>query len=93
MSSKKILLETIEKKFSFQYPAKVFNYYLGKCYSAESLLLGVSGLEGEYLTLMGDSLIKEGNLSSVILVDKSIGGTTVSDWGYPLKNIASLFKS
>jgi hypothetical protein len=69
-----------EKKFSSQYPGKVLNYYLGKCYSAESPLLGASGLEGEYLTLMGDSLIKEGNLSSVILVDKSIGGTTVSDW-------------
>lgn len=60
---------------------KVLDYYLGKCYSAESPLLGASGLEGEYLTLLGDSLIKKGNLSNVILVNKSIGGTTVSDWG------------
>jgi len=44
-----------EKKFSTQYPMKVLNYYLGKCYSAESPLLGASGLEGEYLTLLGDS--------------------------------------
>ena len=70
-----------EKKFSTQYPSKVLNYYLGKCYSAESPLLGASGLEGEYLTLLGDSLIEKGNLSNVILIDKSIGGTTVSDWG------------
>lgn len=69
-----------EKKFSTQYPAHVLNYYLGKCYSAQSPLLGASGLEGEYLTLLGDLLIKKGNLSNVILVNKSIGATTVSDW-------------
>ena len=69
-----------EKKFSTQYPTKVLNYYLGKCYSAESPLLGASGVEGEYLTLLGDLLIKEGNLSNVVLINKSIGGTTVSDW-------------
>lgn len=70
-----------EKKFISQYPAKVLNYYFGKCYSAESPLLGASGLEGEYLTLLGDLLIEKGNLRNVILVNKSIGGTTVSDWG------------
>ena len=69
-----------EKKFSTQYPAHVLNYYLGKCYSAQSPLLGASGLEGEYLTLLGDLLIKKGNLRNVILVNKGIGGTTVSDW-------------
>ncbi len=69
-----------EKKFESRYSTKVLNYHLGKCYSAESPLLGASGLEGEYLTLMGDTLIKEANLSSVILVTKSIAGSTVSDW-------------
>lgn len=53
---------------------------MGKCYSAESPLLGASGLEGEYLTLMGDALIKKGPVRNVILVDKSIGGSKVSDW-------------
>lgn len=69
-----------EKKSVSKYPTKVLNYYMGKCYSAESPLLGASGMEGEYLTLVGDELIKKGNLSNIILVNKSIGGSTISDW-------------
>ena len=69
-----------EKKFSSQYPENVLNYFMGRCYSAESPLLGASGLEGEYLTLLGDSLIKNGQVRNVILVNKSIGGSKVSDW-------------
>lgn len=69
-----------EKKFDTQFPENVLNYYRGKCYSAKSPLLGSSGLEGEYLTLMGDALIKKGQMSNVILIAKSIGGSTVSDW-------------
>lgn len=69
-----------EKKYDSKFPNRVLNYYMGKCYSAQSPLLGASGLEGEYLTLMGDALIKEGSLRSIILVSKSIGDSTVSDW-------------
>ena len=69
-----------EKKFSSNFPTQVLNYYLGKCYSAQSPLLGASGLEGEYLTLLGDALIKKGDLKNVILVNKSIGGSTIADW-------------
>jgi hypothetical protein len=69
-----------EKKFSSNFPTQVLNYYMGKCYSAQSPLLGASGLEGEYLTLLGDALIKKGDLENVILVNKSIGGSVIVDW-------------
>lgn len=69
-----------EKKVSSNFPTQVLNYYLGKCYSAQSPLLGASGLEGEYLTLLGDALIKRGDLENVIVVNKSIGGSAIGDW-------------
>ena len=69
-----------EKKYKTQYPTRVLNYYLGKCYSAESPLLGASGLEGEYLTPMADALIEGKNISDVIIVEKSIAGSTIDRW-------------
>jgi len=69
-----------EKKYNSNNPNRVLNYYMGRCYSAQSPLLGASGLEGEYLTLMGDALIEEGSFRDVILVSKSIGDSEVSDW-------------
>ena len=69
-----------EEKHKTRFPDKVLNYFLGKCYSAASPLLGASGLEGEYLTPMGDLLIKSGNFQEVIIVNASIGGSKVNDW-------------
>lgn len=42
--------------------------------------MGATGLEGEYITLMGDKIFKKRNPSSVILVNKSIGGSTIREW-------------
>jgi len=69
-----------ERKYTTQFPKRVINYYQGKCYVAESPLLGASGLEGEYLTLMGDELIKTGIFQNILIVNASIGGSRVGDW-------------
>jgi len=69
-----------EKKFSTQFPKRVVNYYLGKCFTAESPLLGASGDEGEYLTPMADLLIANRSASQVVILSKSIGQSTISDW-------------
>ncbi len=69
-----------EKKYATQFPGRVLNFYQGKCYSAESPLLGASGLEGEYLTPMGDSLVETGTFQKIIIVNASIGGSKVGDW-------------
>jgi hypothetical protein len=69
-----------EVKHSTQYPNSVLNYFSRKCFSAQSPLLGASGLEGEYLTLVGDKLINDGRFRSVVIVNESIGGTTVANW-------------
>ena len=56
------------------------NLYQGKCYAAESPLLVASGLEGEYLTPMGDALTESGGIQNVIIINTSIGGSKVGDW-------------
>ncbi|MBA2656577.1 MAG: hypothetical protein H0U70_06270 [Tatlockia sp.] len=69
-----------EKKFSTRYPAKVFAYFQGKCYSAASPLLGASGLIGEFLTPLADKLIANGDFDSVVIIPSSIGGTAIARW-------------
>ena len=69
-----------EEKYATQFPGRVLNFYKGKCYSAESPLLGASGLEGEYLTPIGDSLIETRLFQNVIIINASIGGSKVGDW-------------
>lgn len=69
-----------EKKYKTQFPRKVLNYYLGKCYSAQSPILGASGLEGEYITPLGDSLIENDSFSEVIIINKSMAGSMVGYW-------------
>ena len=69
-----------ERKFVTQFPRRVINFYQGKCYTAQSPLLGASGLEGEYLTPMGDALIETGIFQNVPIVNTSIGGSKVGDW-------------
>ena len=69
-----------ERKFVTQFPRRVINFYQGKCYKAQSPLLGASGLEGEYLTPMGDALIESGGFQNVIIINTSIGGSKVGDW-------------
>ena len=69
-----------EKRYTTQFPGRVMNLYQGKCYAAESPLLGASGLEGEYLTPMGDALIESGDFQNVIIINTSIGGSRVEDW-------------
>ena len=69
-----------ERKFVTQFPRRVINFYQGKCYTAQSPLLGASGLEGEYLTPIGDALIETGIFQNVLIVNTSIGGSKVGDW-------------
>lgn len=69
-----------EKRYTTQFPGRVMNLYQGKCYAAESPLLGASGLEGEYLTPIGDALIESGGFQNVIIINTSIGSSKVGDW-------------
>lgn len=59
---------------------EVINYFNGRCYKAASPLLGATGDEGEFLTLMGDMLIESGKFERVVLVPAAVGASSISRW-------------
>lgn len=69
-----------EKKVVTRFPTQVYNYYDGKCYVASSPLLGASGEEGEFITLLADRLIEKRIYDTVVIVSSGISGTLISRW-------------
>jgi len=69
-----------EQKHTSAFGAKVVNYFDGKCYVAESPLLGTTGSAGESWTLLGNKLLAAGSFGQVILVPAGINGTPISRW-------------
>ena len=52
----RILIE----RLTTERPDAVVNFFEGKCYRAQSPLLGATAEEGEFLTLLGDRLVADG---------------------------------
>ncbi len=69
-----------EQKHTSAFGARVLNYFDGKCYVAESPLLGTTGSAGESWTLLGNKLLAAGSFGKVILVPAGINGTPISRW-------------
>jgi hypothetical protein len=69
-----------KEKFTTQYPAKVVNYFGGKCYVAASPLLGASGEEGEFITPLADKLIESGTYKSIVIISSGITDSPISRW-------------
>lgn len=68
------------QRYASDYDAQVLNYWNGKCFKAQSPLLGTTGQQGESWTLLGNKLIQSGMAEQVILVPIGIGGTPVYRW-------------
>jgi hypothetical protein len=60
--------------------ARVLNFHAGRCFLAESPLLGSTGFNGEHWTLLGDALVTAGVLDTVVLVPAAFGGTEIAQW-------------
>ena len=58
----------------------VFNYFDGKCYNAQSPLLGADGAKGEWMSLTASNLIKNGVYEKIIIVSSGIGDTSIKLW-------------
>jgi hypothetical protein len=71
---------TGELLFSTKYPNKVFNFFNGKCYVANSPLLGATSESGEFLTPLADELISKGVYNSIVIVTSGIGASEISRW-------------
>ena len=68
------------QRYESNYGTRIVNFWNGKCYKAESPLLGTTGFFGESWTLLANKLIKEGMAEQVVLVPAGIGGTPISRW-------------
>lgn len=60
--------------------SRVVNFFNGKCYVAESPLLGAGGSLGESWTLLGNKLIDAGLYQQVVLIPAGIGGSGIRRW-------------
>jgi len=80
-----------EYKFSKAELDGVINYFNGRCYSAESPLLGATGADGEWISLAAKKLIDEGVYEKVIVVSSGIGATAVERWADG-NDLNSMFK-
>jgi len=69
-----------EKKHASAYGARVLNFFDGKCYVAQSPLLGTTGRSGESWTLLGNKLLAAGVFRNVILIPAGIVGTPIIRW-------------
>lgn len=59
---------------------EVINYFDGKCYHAESPLLGSTSISGDSWTLLGNKLIESGAADKVILIASGMSGTGIERW-------------
>jgi hypothetical protein len=69
-----------EKRVTSRHRSEVVNFFSGKCYRAASPLLGATGEEGEFLTLLGDRLVDDGAYRSVVIVSSAIGSSGIAMW-------------
>jgi hypothetical protein len=58
----------------------VVNYFRGKCFKAQSPLLGATGEDGEWISMTAKKLIDEGIYEKVVVVSSGIGGSRIERW-------------
>ena len=69
-----------ENRITSHYGKEVVNFFEGKCYRAESPLLGATAEEGEFLTLLGDRLVDDGAYRNVVIVTSAVGASEIARW-------------
>ena len=69
-----------ENRITSHYSSEVVNFFEGKCYRAESPLLGATAEEGEFLTLLGDRLVDDGAYRNVVIVTSAVGASEIAQW-------------
>ena len=68
------------QKYRTQYGGAVVNFFAGKCYLAESPLLGSSGEWGELWTPLANRLVQSGAYKAVVLAPVAVSGSTIEMW-------------
>jgi len=57
-----------EKKFTTRHPDRVFNFFDDSCFTASSPLLGATGEDGEFITLLADKIIDSKTYDRVVII-------------------------
>jgi len=60
--------------------ARVVEFFDGRCYAAESPLLGSTGETGESSTLLGNKLVEAGLYRPVVIVPAAVGPSAIHRW-------------
>lgn len=68
------------QRYQSTHGTNIINFWNGKCYKAESPLLGTTGSLGESWTLLSNKLINQGVAEHVVIIPSGIGGTPISRW-------------
>ena len=68
------------QRFRSEHGAAILNFFDGQCFIAASPLLGSTGTNGEYWTLLANLLVSSQAFDRVVLVPVSVGGTEVARW-------------
>lgn len=68
------------EKFITKYPQSVINYFSGRCYVANSPLLGATGENGEFITPLADLLIASKKYKTVVIISSAMGGSAIHLW-------------
>jgi hypothetical protein len=69
-----------ENRITSHYRGEVVNFFDGKCYRAESPLLGATAEEGEFLTPLGDRLVDDGAYKNVVIITSAVGASEIARW-------------
>lgn len=68
------------QKYRSTHGADIANFFDGKCYKAQSPLLGSTGEWGEPWTPMANRLIESGAYDRVVLAPVAVGGSSIDMW-------------
>ncbi|WP_262695261.1 sialate O-acetylesterase [Kordiimonas aquimaris] len=79
----------------------VINWYDGRCYRAQSPLLGATGSKGEWISRTAQFLVENGTYDNVIVLSLGVGSSPIAAWTsgsklndrllQNLKNIGNLY--
>ena len=69
-----------EYRYSPSELPNVINWYDGKCFEAQSPLLGASGINGEWTSKTAQNLVDNGIYQQVIVISLGIGASPIEYW-------------
>ncbi len=68
------------QQFRSEHGTHILNFFVGRCFIAQSPLLGSTGAKGEYWTRLANLLVASGRFDDIVIAPLAITGSEVSRW-------------